>query len=126
MNTVDALRRQRYVLLETRKRDGTWVGTPVSLAEAGGKLYFRTYDAAGKSKRLRNFPDCRITPSTLRGRPVGEPVTGTATLLSGADADRARAALAAKHPVLHGWLVPWSHRVKGWATLHYEFRPGRP
>lgn len=126
MNTVDTLGRQRYVLLETRKRNGTWVGTPVSIAEAGGKLYFRTYDAAGKSKRLRNFPECRITPSTLRGKPVGDAVPGTARLLPGAEAAVARSALAAKHPVLHGVLVPWSHRLKGWSTLHYEFRPDRP
>lgn len=47
------------VLLETRKCDGSWVGTPVSLVVEGDRAYFLTYHAAGKTKRLRNFPEVR-------------------------------------------------------------------
>jgi hypothetical protein len=53
MNTTDRLtpellRHQRTILLETRKRDGTWVATPVSVVvDEDGRVYFRTYDAAG-------------------------------------------------------------------------------
>ena len=120
--TLNSLGRQRTVLLETRKRDGTWVGTPVSLAVAGDRGYFRSYDASGKVKRLRNFAEVRIAPSTMRGRPTGPAVTGTARLLGADEAGSARALLAAKHPWLHGRIVPALHRRKGWTTLHYELR----
>jgi PPOX class probable F420-dependent enzyme len=123
---LDELSSCRTVLLETRKRDGSWVGTPVNLVVADGRAYFRTYDASGKAKRLRNFPEVRVAPSTIRGRATGPAVAGQAVLLDGADADRARDLLARKHPILHGWLVPWMHRRKGWSTLHYAFTPVSP
>jgi uncharacterized protein len=108
------------VLLETQRRDGSWVGTPVSLGAEGGHLYFRSYDASGKAKRLRNFPGVRVAPATLRGRPVGPVATGRVRLLQGEEAEHARAVLARRFPLLHGRLVPWMHRRKGWTTLHYE------
>jgi PPOX class probable F420-dependent enzyme len=108
------------VLLETRRRDGTWVPTPVSLVTDGGRLYFRTYDASGKAKRLRNFPEVRVAPATMRGRPLGSARPGYARLLRGEEAQHVRELLARRFPLLHGRLVPWMHRRKGWTTLHYE------
>jgi uncharacterized protein len=114
--------RAKTVLLETRRKDGRWVETPVSLVTDGTGTYFRTYDAAGKAKRLRNFPDVWISPSDLRGRRLGPRVEARARLLDGAEAEHARELLARRFPVLHGWLVPWTHRLKGWTTLHYELQ----
>jgi uncharacterized protein len=118
--------RTKTVLLETRRRDGRWVGTPVSLVTDGTRAYFRTYDAAGKAKRLRNFPDVRVSPSDLRGRRRGPSTDARARLLEGPEAEQASRLLARRYPVLHGWLVPWTHRLRGWTTLHYELQvPGR-
>ena len=91
MTALDTLGRQRTVLLETRKRDGTWIGTQVSVVVHDGRAYFRTYDASGKAKRLRNFPEVRVTPSNLLGRPTGPRVTGTARLLDDDEAAPVRA-----------------------------------
>lgn len=110
----------RTALLETRKRDGSWVGTAVSIAHAGERLYFRSYDASGKAKRLRNFAEIKLTPSTLRGKPRGDTLLGRARLLGGDDAGIARAALHSQYPLLHGRLVPALHRRQGWTTLYYE------
>jgi PPOX class probable F420-dependent enzyme len=120
MMTLDALAGHRTVALHTRKRDGSWIATPVSIVTDGGRAYFRTYDASGKAKRLRNFPEVLVGPSTLRGRPTGPIVAGVARLLDGDEAGRARSLLATKYPWLHGRLVPAVHRRKGWRTLHYE------
>ncbi len=117
---LDQLGLGRTVLLQTRKRDGSWVATPISLAVADGRAFFRTYDASGKAKRLRNFGDVTVAPCTVRGRATGPGLTGRAVLLDGAQADHARTLLARKHPILHRWLVPFVHRRKGWTTLHYE------
>jgi uncharacterized protein len=108
------------VLIETQRRDGSWVPTPVSLVADGERLYFRTYDTSGKTKRLRNFPAVRVAPATLRGRSLAPAVRGHVRPLQGEEAEHARALLARRFPVLHGRLVPWMHRRKGWTTLHYE------
>jgi PPOX class probable F420-dependent enzyme len=122
MSKLEELGRERYLLLETRKRDGSWVGTPVSLVVDGDHGYFKSYDASGKVKRLRNFPEVRVAPCTMRGRATGERVRGRATLLGGegADAKRAEVLLARKHPLLQGRLVPAFHKRKGYTTLFYE------
>ena len=110
----------KTVLMQTHKRDGSWVATPVSLVTDAGHTYFRTYDASGKAKRLRNFPEVKVTASSFRGKPHGPTVTGRARLLDGAEAAHAQKLLAARFPILHGRLVPWTHKRKGWTTLHYE------
>ena len=107
------------VLLQTRKRDGTWVGTPVSLVGDGDHAYFRTWSAAGKAKRLRNFSAVRLAPSRFTGTPTGGAVEGRAYQVHGAQDQRARALLSARFPVLHRYLVPWLHRRRGHTTVHY-------
>lgn len=112
--------RQKVILLKTRKRDSTWVDTPVSIAVQGDHAYIRTYDKSGKSKRLRNFPEVRFAPSTFRGRPTGPELHARARLLDGEEARSAAQIIARKYPVLHGALVPLSHRLMRTKTLHYE------
>ena len=114
--------KHKSVSLETRRRDGSWVPTVVSLVvDSDGRAYFRTYDASGKAKRMRNFPQVRVAPcGALRGKPTGEAVPATARLLVGGEAEHARALLKRQHPVLHGLVVPRMHRRKGWTTQHYE------
>lgn len=115
--------RQRTVLLTTYRRDATPVSTPVSIAVDGNRAYFRTYDRAGKAKRLRNNPSVEIAPSTLRGKPTGPPIKAEARLLSGEEARRAARAIARKHRILQGVFVPLAHRLARYRTLHYELTP---
>jgi hypothetical protein len=110
----------RTIQLQTRRRDGTWVATPVSLVVVDGHAYFRSYDAAGKYKRLRNFAEVRVAPSTFRGRPVGPVQNGHARQVEGDEARLAAEALARRYPLLHRRMVPWIHRRKGWTTVHFE------
>ena len=51
-SAIDQLGNPKVVLLQTRKRDGTWVDTPVNIAAKGGHIYFRTPGMASKNKRL--------------------------------------------------------------------------
>lgn len=118
------LARQTYVLLTTYRRDGTPVGTPVHLAVAGDHAFFRTWDRSGKHKRLRRNPRVTVAPATFRGVPTGEAIAATATELAGPEAVIAARALARKHPILHGWLIPAFHRLRGYRTVHYRLDPG--
>jgi uncharacterized protein len=124
MSAFDEYRKQRTVLLTTRKRDGSTVGTPVNVAVSrDGRAYFRTWSATGKVKRMRNYPQVWIAPCTARGKPTGPQQQATARPLSGPDATEAAKALAAKYPVLQGLLVPAFHRLTNKTTVHYELLP---
>ena len=124
MPVFDDYRRQRTVLLTTRKRDGSTVGTPVNIALGpDGDAYFRTWSATGKAKRMRNFPQVQIAPCTARGKATGRQRQATAVLLSGPEAAIAARALAAKYPLLQGLLVPAFHRLTKKTTVHYELLP---
>ena len=96
----------------------------VSIAFAGDRAFFRSYDKAWKTKRLRNNPQVELAASTLRGKPTGPPVQARATLLDGEQA-RVAQALARRHRVLQGLLVPLAHRVMRYRTLHYELLADR-
>jgi hypothetical protein len=66
------LARDKYINLETFKKDGTGVKTPVWFAEADGALYVYTEADAGKVKRIRRNPRVRIAPCNMRGTVRGD------------------------------------------------------
>ena len=68
------VRGAKTILLTTYKRDGTAVRTPVSIAFDGDWAFFRSYDKAWKTRRLRNNPRVEATACTLLGKPTGWPV----------------------------------------------------
>ena len=117
---------QKTVLLTTYRRNGTSVGTAVNLAvdpRDAHRAFFRTYDKAGKAKRLRNNPEVEIAPSTFGGKATGESVQARARLLSGDEAKLAARLIARKHPFLQGIMVRWAHPLMRYKTLHYEVTP---
>ena len=107
-------------MLRTRKRDGTYVATPVNVALHGERAYIRTYSKSGKAKRLRNFPQVEFCASTFRGKPTGPIVGARARLLEGEEVRAAARLLARKYRVLHGFVVPMAHKITRTRTLHYE------
>jgi PPOX class probable F420-dependent enzyme len=116
--------RYKTIRLETRKRDGTWVATPVSLVVRDDRLFFRTYKQSGKAKRLLNFSAVRLAPCSFLGKPKGDPVEGKARLLDEVQSATTRRLIRRRHPVLHGVLVPLAHRVMRYDTQHYELTIG--
>jgi PPOX class probable F420-dependent enzyme len=124
METFEHLRRADTVLLSTRRRNGSIVDTPVNLAvDEHGVGYFRTWATSGKAKRLRNFPGVRVAPCSRTGRPQGSDQPAIASLLSGADTERARKLLVQRFPLLHGRLVPLVHRLRHHRTVYYRLVP---
>src|SRR4029077_9149741 len=69
----------KTILLTTYKRDGTPAANPVSLAFDGERAFFRSYDKACKTRRLRRNPAVQAAPATLRGRPTGPPISARPT-----------------------------------------------
>jgi PPOX class probable F420-dependent enzyme len=120
MTPFEPFGKRRTALLTTYKRDGTPVATPVTIAVDGDRAYVRTFDSAGKAKRMRNNPDVQVAPSTVRGRPTGDAIAARSRLLDGEEATRAARAIAHRQPILQGVLVPLYHRLMRYRTLHYE------
>jgi PPOX class probable F420-dependent enzyme len=115
--------RQRAVLLTTYRKDGRPVGTAVSIAVEGDRAFVRTFDSAGKLKRIRHNPEVEIAPSTMRGRPTGPAIRVHARILDGEEAIAASRLLARKYPIMHGVAVPLFHRIRRNRTMHIELRP---
>jgi uncharacterized protein len=120
---LEALRRRPTALLTTYKRDGTPIATPVTIAVEGDRAFIRTYDRAWKAKRMRRNPGVLIAPSTVRGKPRGEAIPGRSRLLTGTENQRAARAIRRRQPILQGLVVPLTHRLARYRTLHYELTP---
>src|SRR6266571_3549208 len=87
---------QKYLNLETFKKSGDGVKTPVwfaaepsaKLDSSGAKLYVYTIGVSGKVKRIRNNSRVRIAPCDMRGGLKGEWVDARAEIVTGAEAER--------------------------------------
>jgi PPOX class probable F420-dependent enzyme len=75
---------QKYLSLETYRKNGEAVRTPVWFATAGGPtLYVYTTADSGKVKRLRRSGEVRIAPCDARGRVTGAWSTARAAIVDG-------------------------------------------
>lgn len=117
---------QKTVSLTTFRKSGAPVATPVNLAVEGDVAYFRTYEKAGKVKRLRRNQDVAVAPSRASGEVTGPELAGSARRLDGEAAARAAHLIRRKYPVQQGLLVPLMHRLlraKTGKTLHFALTP---
>ncbi len=72
---------QRYISLATFRKSGVAVHTPIWFAEDNNKLYFMTGSKTGKYKRIRNNPQVKIAPCTIRGKITGPEFPATVRIL---------------------------------------------
>ena len=71
---------ENVISLETYRRNGEPVRTPVWFLQENGTLYVHTADSTGKVKRIRRNPKVRVAPSYFRGKPKAEYVDALAEL----------------------------------------------
>jgi uncharacterized protein len=126
---VPALRpfvRQKTILLTTYRRNGAPFSAPVHVAVDGDRAYVRTWNTTWKLKHIRRNPEVVIAPSTSGGKPTGPSLRARARILEGEESRHAARELARKYPLLHGWLFPLVHRLRGYKTIQIEVRPVNP
>ncbi|GHP00491.1 hypothetical protein KSF_105380 [Reticulibacter mediterranei] len=121
--TLEHFERQKNILLTSYRRVGTPVYTPVNIAVEGEHAFVRTWNTAGKFKRIRHHPTVEIAPSTVFGQRTGPAIRARARVLEGAEAVHAGQALDRKYPLLQGVLVPMIHRLGHYRTIHIELTP---
>jgi PPOX class probable F420-dependent enzyme len=78
---------EKYINLETYKRDGTPIRTPVWFVIDKDLIYVITRDSTGKVKRLKNNQDVRIVSCSFKGEPKNEWVKGKTEMITGEEAD---------------------------------------
>jgi PPOX class probable F420-dependent enzyme len=82
-NSVKQFDTAKYLLLETFRKNGNGVRTPVFFAEHNGLLYISTPGRTGKAKRLRVNDNVRVVPTDFRGKKVeGEWLNGKARIIN--------------------------------------------
>ena len=88
-NQLEQFLDQKYINLETYKKDGTPVRTPVWFMIDNDIVYVVTREKTGKVKRLKNNQDVRIVPSSFKGEPKNDWVKGRAQKITGEEAEKA-------------------------------------
>jgi len=83
---------QSYLNLETLRKSGDVVKTPVWFVQDSDVFYVRTVNTAGKAKRIRNNGQVNIMPCGQAGEPLGEWIPAQASEAT----DQATAALMRK------------------------------
>lgn len=94
---MTALHQSSYILFSTKKRDGSFVATPVWCAGDNDTLYIFSAGDAGKVKRVRNFSECKISPCTVTGKPFGEAIEGRAYLIDATESESTHRLLIKKY-----------------------------
>ena len=96
---------EKYINLETYRKNGQGVRTPVWFVEMingdGSVLYVRTSDDTGKYKRVRNNPSVQIAPCDMRGGVKGNWVKGEARIADEEEKTKAFKMLEKKYGIIY-------------------------
>ena len=76
------LKNEKYIALETYKKDGSAVKTPVWFVLQNDLVHVVTREKTGKVKRLKNNQAVRIATCTIKGNVTGAWYSGTASRLA--------------------------------------------
>jgi uncharacterized protein len=113
----------QYLNLETFKKNGQGVKTPVwfaaeplvKLDSNDAKLYVYTIGISGKVRRIRNNPRVNVAPCDMRGGLKGEWVAARAEILTGAEAEHGMQLLNKKY-------FPWKQLLDFFAMFRKRER----
>ena len=114
---------QKYLNLETFKKSGQGVKTPVwfaadpssKLDSNDAKLYVYTIGVSGKVKRIRNNANIKIAPCNASGKLKGDWVSARAEILSGEEAAHGMQLLNKKY-------LPWKQLLDFFAMFRKRER----
>ncbi len=82
MNDLNKIESEKYISLETYRKNNQPVRTPVWFVIKNDLIYVVTRDKTGKVKRLRNNLQVKIAACTIRGKVTGQWISGTAKNLT--------------------------------------------
>ena len=97
MSKLEQFLDQKYINLETCRKNGETVRTPVWFVVIDELIYIVTRENTGKVKRIKNNHNVKIMPCTFRGKQVGMWTSGQATFVKNEEAEKA---------------IKWTHNAK--------------
>ena len=115
-NPIARFEGEKYLNLETFRKSGEGVKTPVWFVIRDGELYTSTPAQTGKVKRLRNNPAVRIVPCDAKGTPNGEWLDATVTLLDEAETAAIEQLNRKKYGFQH-WILGLFGKIRGWKLI---------
>ena len=98
-NNISQFLNQKYINLETYRRNGQAVRTTVWFVMDAGTIYIRTDMNSGKIKRIKNNPNIRITPSGARGQLKGKWIEGKIKMAGSLELEHAKQLLEQKYGI---------------------------
>ena len=84
-DNLSQLSKFKYINIETYRKNGAGVRTPIWFIIYQGLIYFRTDVKSGKVKRIRNNPHVRIAPCDVRGNVKGNWFDGKVNFANSAE-----------------------------------------
>jgi uncharacterized protein len=78
MKVLDQFQKQKYLNLETFRKNGDCMKTPVWFVQEGETIYVQTEANCGKVKRIRNNERVNVVLCKMDGTPTGTWVQATA------------------------------------------------
>jgi len=121
-NSFSSLAKQQFINLTTYRKSGQPVATPVWFALDGDRLVGTSQPHTGKIKRIRNNPKVAVAPSTMSGKPLGDPIDGVARLLMPEEFAAAQEALKRKYGFQFR-LMMWFAKARHFSETFWEVRP---
>jgi len=122
MTAFPLLQKHQFMSLETLRKSGAAVVTPVWFAQEGETLYVYTSAKAGKLKRIRNNPLVRVAPCTASGNLLGDYAEGRARELPENEHAHANGTLNRKYG-LQKRLISFINRIRGGKATFLEITP---
>ena len=82
MVNLDEIKSQKYISLETYRKNEQPVQTPVWFVVKDNLIYVVTRSQTGKVKRLKNNLQVKFALCSIKGKVSGEWISGTAKILT--------------------------------------------
>ena len=80
MSDFSRFRKEEFLSLETYRKNGETIKSPMWFAQENDALYLWTMADTSKVKRIRNNPHVNIAPCKRKGEVTGEWMTAHATI----------------------------------------------
>ncbi len=81
MINLEEIKTQKYISLETYRKNNQAVKTPVWFVVKDDLIYVVTRNQTGKVKRLKNNLQVKFALCTIKGKVTGEWISGTGEIL---------------------------------------------
>jgi uncharacterized protein len=82
MNPLEQFSKKKYLNLETFRKSGEGMQTPVWFIQEGESIYVQTMANSGKVKRIRNNARVKIAPCRMDGKLIGAWIPAQARLVT--------------------------------------------